>query len=186
MKRDKREQEKSYAIIQVAMMIAGLDGTVKPEEYVAFEDLFRFYGCPDSELDGILDKCLESAGYIVLQSQRLPSEELITIFIERARTVLSKRLNEFGDVDRREAFMLWTMMAMSDSDYSSVERQGVIALLQVFNEERNSAEMMLEECERFAYKLLKLQKVYTDKPTIANKRRCENVLKHIQKFIKEG
>lgn len=186
MKSDKREREKSYAVIQVAMMIAGLDGKVTPEEYVAFEDLFRFYGCPDSELDGIFDKCLESAGYIVLQSQRLPSEELIGIFIERARKVLSELLKQFDDADKRRAFMLWTVMAMSDSDYSSIERQGVIELLQVFDDKRNRAGIMLEKCEQFAYKLLKLQKTYSDKPTIANKRRCENVLGHIQKFIKEG
>ena len=186
MKSDNHEREKSYAVIQIAMMIAGLDGKVTPEEYVAFEDLFRFYGCSDSEFDGIFDKCLESAGYIVLQSQRLPSEELIGIFIERARKVLSDRLNKFDDADKRKAFMLWTVMAMSDSEYSSIERQGVIELLKVFNDERSAAEIMLEKCERFAYKLLKLQKAYSDKPTLVNKRRCESVLRHIQKFIKEG
>ena len=186
MKSDKRERQKSYDVIQVAMMLAGLDGRVTPEEYVAFEDIFRFYGCSDSELGGIFDRCLESAGYIVLQSQRLPSEELIVIFIDRARKVLSDHLPKFDAVDKRSAFMLWTIMAMSDSDYSSIERQGVIALLQVFDEKRDSAEIMLEKCEQFAYKLLKLQKAYSDKPTLVNKRRCENILRHIQKFIKEG
>ena len=121
-----------------------------------------------------------------MQSQRLPSEELIGIFIERARKVLSDRLNKFDDADKRKAFMLWTVMAMSDSEYSSIERQGVIELLKVFNDERSAAEIMLEKCERFAYKLLKLQKAYSDKPTLVNKRRCESVLRHIQKFIKEG
>ena len=68
------------AIVQIAMMIAGLDGNVSPEEYVVFEDILGLCGCAPERVKEVFDMGLESAGYVVLQSQRLPEDELIDVF----------------------------------------------------------------------------------------------------------
>ena len=118
----------NLAIVQIAMMIAGLDGVISPEEYIAFEDIFKACGCCEEGYDDALERGLESAGYIVLQSQRLQPEALMNVFVKKVDGLLPGGLGNLHGEVARKAFMFWITMAVSDNNYSSIERKGILAL----------------------------------------------------------
>ena len=183
------------AIVQIAMMIAGLDGNVSPEEYVAFEDTLKFCGCPPQQVEDAFEKGLEVAGYIVLQSQRLPIDELVHVFVCRAERTLSGGFKSLYGKNLRKAFMMWTIMAMSDNKYLDVERRGILALKDVFNKysaicngkkskvEVQISDAFLAKCETLAAKLLSAQRICAQHPTTVNKNKCASIARRIKAFV---
>ncbi len=183
------------AIVQIAMMIAGLDGNVSPEEYVAFEDTLKFCGCPSQQVEEAFEKGLEVAGYIVLQSQRLPIDELIRAFVCRAGRTLPEGFKSLYGKNLRKAFMMWTIMAMSDNKYLDVERRGILALKDAFNKcseicngKKSKVvapitDSFLAKCETLAAKLLSAQGICAHHPTIVNKNKCASITRRIKAFV---
>lgn len=115
--------ETDSAVLRVAMMISAIDGDVSDDEFAAFETLAkRCRGYSAESAAAVLKAGLRSAGYLQLQARRLKEKELVAEFSSEAMAALS-RMFACGDVrDLRRAFVMWTVMAMADGDYSGVER----------------------------------------------------------------
>ena len=185
MKRKSKEATDSdIAIVLVAMMLAGLDGVVLPEEYVAFEDIFRLCGCSPRKVNEVEERGLELAGYMVLQSQRLPDDELICTFVDRVERLLPGGFQKLHGEDLRKAFIMWMIMIMSDGRYLAVERRGIQALKEAFNKiSCQISDAFLVKCENFAAKLLSAQKLYERHPTTVNKNKCASIVRRIKAFL---
>ncbi len=185
--------ELSIALIMVSMMIAGLDGEVSPEEYVAFEDVMSMSGCSEEKANELFEKGLESAGYIVLQSRRLSDGELLDAFVRRVERLFPCGLDGLDILMARKAFMIWMVMVKADGRYVEIERRGMHRLQEVFNQKRcddvgaplhgRISDECLIKCEQWAEKFLSAQKAYEAKPTIVNKNRRASVLRRINEFL---
>lgn len=175
--------------VKIAMMIAGLDGRLSSEEYVLFEDMLKYYGCSGDALVKSFDEGLEAAGYIVLQSQRLPAKELMEVFLHRAETMLSGNFDVDYIKRLRAAFMTWTIMAMSDGKYLDVERRGICTLKDAFNKKMLGnkqfaiTDEFLSKCECLAEGLVSAQKFYEQHPVLSNKNKCESAVRRIRRFL---
>lgn len=116
-------------VLQVAMMVSALDGEVLDEELRMFDDLAReCAGYNVESVAGLLERGLRSAGYLALQAHRLGADELIAAFTAEAGRVLPEDFADWRIEDIRHAFALWVTMAMSDRDYSQIERRAVRSL----------------------------------------------------------
>lgn len=119
------------AFLKVAMLVSALDGNVTDEELAAFERLAkecRGYNEESSRkvfMDGI-----RAAGYIELYSRFASVDNCLEAFSKEAFAILPGSFVGGSDADIRRAFVMWTAMAMSDGDYSDVERQAIAALAQ--------------------------------------------------------
>ena len=114
--------------LQVAMMVAALDGEVSPEELAAFEKLARdCRGYTEESAAAVFDRGLRLAGYVMLQARRLGENELAELFVAEAEKALPSGLIEAASEDVRRAVAMWVAMGMSDGDFSGIERKCVEA-----------------------------------------------------------
>ena len=138
------------AVLKVAMMIAALDGDVTQEELGSFAKLARqCRGYSAEEADRVMDEGLRSAGYLVLQAKRLGEKKLLDAFVAEADAAMPGGFAVADAADVRRAFVMWTAMAMSDDDYSDVERKALAAFrkhldaiaetVNAYNDSRRSA-----------------------------------------------
>jgi len=121
--------ETDAAVLKVAMMVSALDGNVSADELAAFGELARLCrGCTDKESERVFDEGLRLAGYLVLQAKLLDESRLVNAFVaEAVRTMPAGfALSDGGDV--RRAFVMWVTMALSDGEFSPVERSALNAL----------------------------------------------------------
>jgi len=110
--------------LQVALMVAALDGRILPREYEMFGRLAqRCAGATPEKVDAALDAALRSAGYLFLQSGRLQADALASLFADEALKILSDGFSLSEPERIRAAFEMWRTMAESDGDYSEIERQ---------------------------------------------------------------
>ena len=119
------------AFLKVAMLVSALDGNVTGDELAAFERLAkecRGYNAESSRK--IFTDGIRAAGYIELYSRFASVEDRLEAFTEEAFAILPGSFVGGGDADIRRAFVMWTAMAMSDGDYSDVERRAIAALAQ--------------------------------------------------------
>ena len=119
------------AFLKVAMLVSALDGNVTAEELAAFERLAkkcRGYNAAKSRevfLEGV-----RAAGYIELYARFASDKEKLAAFLDEAFGILPGSFVGGSDADIRRAFVMWTAMAMSDGDYSDIERKAIAALAQ--------------------------------------------------------
>jgi len=115
--------------LQVALMVAALDGRILPREYEMFGRLAQLCpGATPEKIDAALDTALRSAGYLLLQSGRLRADALAALFADEALKILSGVFSPSAPERIRAAFGMWRTMAESDGDYSEIERQCLEAL----------------------------------------------------------
>ena len=138
------------AVLKVAMAIAALDGNVTDAELKAFERLAKkCRGYNAEAAKAVFLEGLKAAGYIELAARTLKDRELLAAFVAEAERILPSGF-AFGDAkDVRRAFVMWTAMAMSDNDYSDVERKALTAFrkhldaitetVNAYNDSRRSA-----------------------------------------------
>ena len=124
------------AVLKVAMMVAALDGNVTADEFKAFERLAAYLPGGDDKADvaKALNECLRVAGYVELQAKRLKPVDLIRAFVDEAMAAIPKDFLQGKPEQMRCAFMIWVTMAMSDRDYSPVERKCIVSLRSVLDE----------------------------------------------------
>ena len=119
-----------FGILQVAMMISALDGDVREEELAAFGKLARkCAGCTEASAAEAFRAGLHAAGYLELQAHRLNEKDLVAEFVAEAEAALPEGFAAGRAEPVRRAFVMWLAMAMSDGDYSAVERKAIDALL---------------------------------------------------------
>jgi len=124
--RDDRFGKLDYGILQVALMVAALDGDIAKAEVDTIGDLAKTCrGYSEATAAAAFDAALRSAGYLALLAKVGTRAKLLSAFLDEALLALpSGFLNgELSDV--RRAFVMWTALAMSDGDYSDIEREAI-------------------------------------------------------------
>jgi len=138
------------ACLQVALMVAALDGRILPREYEMFDQLAnRCDGATREKVDSALDTALRSAGYLLLLSGRLSASALSERFADEALKLLKTDLGALDPAHLRGAFEMWVAMAESDGDFSVVERTCLRALFERLREDLAEREMRVLEASRF-------------------------------------
>lgn len=120
-----------FAILQVAMMVSALDGDVTAEEISAFGKMAKkCIGYTPDEAEKALCGGFRSAGYLMLLARASGEKKIVDEFVAEACSVLPKDF-AFGRIETvRQALVTWVSMAMSDGDYSGIERKAIAALVQ--------------------------------------------------------
>lgn len=119
-----------FAVLKVAMMVSALDGEVQENEIVAFGNMAKkCRGYSPEAAEAALREGLHAAGYLTLQAKRLKEKDFIEEFVNEAIAALPEDLVIGRADDVRRAFVTWLSMAMSDEDYSQVERKAIMALV---------------------------------------------------------
>jgi len=123
-------------ILEVALMVAALDGTILPEEYASFERLARTCrGNTEKNVRACLDRALRAGGYLMAMAQvgAYTPEERVAAFVEAAADALPGGFDEGTPADVRRAFALWVAMGVSDGEFSEIERKAVEELVRHFS-----------------------------------------------------
>jgi len=124
------------ASLQVALMVAALDGKVLPEEFKTFERLAKkCEGATAERIEKAFDAAIRSAGYVLMQSFRLPAKALASLFADEVFALLPKGFLVGRPRAVRGALTMWLSMAMSDGDYSGIERTCLEALFERLHEQ---------------------------------------------------
>lgn len=137
--RDARLGALDRGILEVALLVAALDGTVLPAEYAAFETLAQKCRAGSAKnTRACLDRALRSAGYLMAMAQVgvYTQEERIAAFVDAAADALPSGFDEGTPADVRRAFALWVAMGVSDGSFSDIERAAVEALVRYFSKVR--------------------------------------------------
>jgi len=129
----------NYSIIFVAVQIAALDGEVTDDEIALIEDFA--WSCPGASFEGMQkgrDFALRYAGYLALIA-RFPDyteERRLNAFLEAVEEGLTDKFPFFDRDELCFSFTLWTTLAMSDGNFSPLERKALEALKDKFDRER--------------------------------------------------
>ena len=118
-------------VLEVALMIAALDGSVMPAEYAAFVDLgAKCRGCSAKVCRELLDRALRKAGYLIALAQvgTYSEADRLAAFLKMAVEALPFGFEQGTAADVRRAFALWVSMGVSDGSFSPIERMAVEAL----------------------------------------------------------
>ena len=123
--------KEDFVLLKTALMLAAVDGEVGADEVGRFRELAeKCRGYNGESFDVLWEQALRSAGYLLLQSRFLDSEELAAAFVKEAeRDFVGTVILETRE-ERARAFELLDRMAMADGDYSAVERAAIAALAQ--------------------------------------------------------
>ena len=115
--------------LKVALMFAAVDGRVIGREIAMFGRLAR--KCrgwtPEAEAKALEDG-LRAAGYLQLQARRLSERQLVELFIREAVKALPRSFASRNVYDQRRAFVMWTLMSISDLEPSLIEFKCALAL----------------------------------------------------------
>jgi len=128
-------------ILEVALMVAALDGVILPAEFAAFRELGRKCRGYSSEREReALDRALAHAGYLMAMAQVgvHTEDERIHAFAEKAAVALPAGFVDGSKSDVRRAFALWVAMGVSDGAFSDIERRAVEALAELFADLRTA------------------------------------------------
>lgn len=118
-------------VLEVALMVAGLDGTILPSEYAAFEMLVsRSYTLKAKPAKEILNAAVAKAGTLMAMAQigSFSESERLAAFVRMAGESLPKNFAKGSLTDLRRAFALWVAMGVSDGAFSSIERKAIVRL----------------------------------------------------------
>lgn len=118
-------------ILEVALLVAALDGTILPEEYAAFLELAKqCRGATDANVRDLMDAALGSAGRLMAMAQVgvYSEQERLGVFVKLAGSALTNGFAYGSESDIRRGFALWVAMGVADGEFSSLERQAVEAL----------------------------------------------------------
>ena len=117
-----------FGVLTVAMMIAALDGVIRPEELASFEKLAKKCRVSEGERAARYESALHSAGYIMLISRSgISKRAIVEAFVREAAKVLPKGFAGGNATDIRRALVIWVTMGMSDGDFCGIERACVEA-----------------------------------------------------------
>jgi len=126
-------------ILSVALMVAGLDGTILPAEYAAFAQMAKSFAATRGRtrsaasalsVRACLDAAAPHAGRLVVMAQTgaYDEKERLAALVQMAQEVLPRRFSCGSLADLRRALALWTAMAVADGTFSELERKALAAL----------------------------------------------------------
>lgn len=121
------------AVLQVALMIAALDGKVQRIETESFLALaMKCRGSSAKAVRTAYENALRAAGYISILVQVEDEDKVLDAFVDEVVKAMPDSFLMAHPEDVRRAFVIWTAMAMSDGEYSGIERKAVQALVKRF------------------------------------------------------
>jgi len=184
-KGDKELAALDRGILEVALMIAGLDGTIFPEEYKAFADMAKkCRGATAANTKAVYDSATAKAGQIVAMARSgLYSEAArLATFVKLAHDALPNGFACGSLADMRRAFALWIAMGVSDGAYSGFERRCVDTLVRRFALARAG------KTKRFAPILesdflMKAVKIFTEMADAKKREKAEQALAELIEFV---
>lgn len=116
-------------ILNVAFMVAALDGVITDEEYEAFDRIAReCRGYTPENAEKALREAMRSAGYLMLLGRRVGDPSFVKAFLDEAIAALPETFPFYEFEDVKWAFDMWMSVARSDNDYSPRERLCIEAL----------------------------------------------------------
>ena len=132
--------KEDFVLLKTALMLAAVDGEVSADEVGRFRELAeKCRGYNGESFEALWEQALRSAGYLLIQSRFLGTEDLAAAFVKEAeRDFVGEVILETRE-ERVRAFELLDRMAMADGDYSEVEHACIAALAQKVKEARNQA-----------------------------------------------
>lgn len=137
--RKPRFEKIDLGVLNVAFMIAALDGEVTDEEYAAFDKIAReCRGYTPENAEKALRASMRSAGYLILLGKRVGDEEFVKTFLHEAAEALPESFPIYDPEDVKWAFEMWRSVAESDDDYSRRERLCLEALSKYVAEVRKN------------------------------------------------
>jgi len=133
-RRNNKIAQLDRGILDVALMIAALDGEILPAEVAAYYRLLgKCRGCAKKDAPAALDAALHKAGYLIARKQMGTSEKgCLDAFVRESILSLPVGFAEGSLADLRRAFVFWITMSLSDGSYSSLEHSAVMALADGF------------------------------------------------------
>lgn len=121
-------------VLDVAMMIAAIDGEILPAEIAAYNRLLEeFRGLTKAEIPAATEEMRRKVNFLALLKQsEISDRECLVSLVREAKRQLAVDFAAGSAADRRRAVVFWTMMAFSDGDYSTLEQKAVHALTERF------------------------------------------------------
>lgn len=138
-----------FGILQVAMMIAAMDGQVSDVEVAAFKRLARkCRGWTPRGTVNALSAALHSAGYLVVEAGLVKEQALLAAFVREACEALPEDFKKRPVFIIRRAFVTWVLMSWADRRFRVVERKAILALRKRLGLEKVVTDSFLREVER--------------------------------------
>ena len=123
--------KEDFVLLKTALMLAAVDGEVSADEVGRFKELAsKCRGYNGDSFETLWEQALRSAGYLLIQSRFLGTEELAAAFVAEAEKDFVGTVSLETKEERARAFELLDRMAMADGDYSEVEHACIAALAQ--------------------------------------------------------
>jgi len=125
-----------FAVLEVALLVAGLDGRIQSSETRAFWQLAQRCPAytPESAQDSF-ERAMRGAGYLVAIGQPgvFTRAQRVEAFVSESLKIL--RESGFSEAlkDPVKAFAIWTAMACADKDFSDIEQMGLRTLCERFS-----------------------------------------------------
>lgn len=123
-----------FAILKIAFLLTALDGHIDESERAMFAKLAD--QCKEIDVDQAQKvlRDMEKATQRLLEEKKGKTDKaFLQIFIREADAVCDWGLFVRDSRRVRRAFMMWTAMAMSDGDYSEIERKAILLMMQKVN-----------------------------------------------------
>jgi len=164
-KRDPRLSRLDFGILEVAMMVAALDGEILEAEFAAFTALAaKCRGYSAQNARRCADEALRKGGYLMAIARvgGYSVAQRVDAFVDLAVETLPRGFVDGELADLRRAFVLWVAMGVSDGDFSDIERKALDAL-----QDRLARVMVaraLDEEQRWIALVPSLQTLDGDKP----------------------
>lgn len=131
--RDRKLGKLDLAVLQVALMIAALDGKILKKETESFLALaMKCRGASAKAVKEAYESALRAAGYIAVLVQVEEEGKVLEAFVDEVVKAMPENFLMAHPEDVRRAFVIWTAMAMSDGEYSGIERKAIDALIKRF------------------------------------------------------
>jgi len=168
-------------ILTVALMIAGLDGTILPDEFTAFVTMAKACrGASAKNTRALFDGAIVKAGQIAAMAQSgvYSEPERLAAFVRMADESLPKGFGSGSMADLRRAFALWIAMGVSDGAFSGFENRCVHALVRRFALLRAAKArkfVALIEPDFFA----KAEKIFRDMAVASKRAKAEKALSEL-------
>jgi len=120
-----------FGILEVAMMVAALDGEILESEVATFQSLAKkCRGYTAANAKKCLDEALRRGGYLMAIAKvgGYTAKERIGAFVDLAVETMPRGFVDGELSDLRRAFVLWVSMGVSDGEFSDIERKAIDAL----------------------------------------------------------
>lgn len=176
-------------ILDVALMIAALDGEILPAEVSAYYRLLsKCRGFAKKDAPAALDEALRKAGYLIALKQTGTNDKaLLSAFVNEAMKTLPAGFADGSLADVRRAFVFWTTMGLSDGGYSALERVAVQALANGFTKARAAKGKKFVSLLEDGF-LAKVERLVKDLSVVAKRQKAQAALDALISTvqIKEG